>query len=286
MAKKNKQRTFWKKVRSKYKLSFFNENTLEEVWTFRLSRLGAFLMFILVASAIIGATAFLIVGTPLKNFLPGYINTATRVKIVDNALRVDSMQRALHLQEAYLLSLKNTFSGEVSFDSIPVIDSLLIFPVDSLLEKSKIAADFVKRFEDEEKYTLTVFTNTIPTEGLIFFTPVNGEVTKQFNIGEGHFGIDILPARNAGVAATLDGTVVAANYTIEYGYVIQLQHSNDFISIYKYNTQLLKSVGQKVTGGEKIAIAGNGREPDILPACEFQLWHKGQPLNPEDYVSF
>lgn len=282
----NKQRTFWKKVRSKYKLSFFNENTLEEVWTFRLSRLGAFIVFALLLSAIVGGTYFIIAITPLKTLLPGYVKTETRIKMIDNALRVDSLQRQVRLQESYLEGLRNTLSGNISFDSIQVTDSILIFPVDSLLEKSQAAADFVRKFEEEERYTLTIFTNDIPTEGFVFYSPVKGEIKRRFNVAEKHYGIDILPARNASVAATLDGTVLSADYTIEAGYVIMLQHSNDFISVYKYNSQLLKQVGDKVIGGEKIAIAGTNGEQGEVPLLEFQLWHKGVPLNPEEYVTF
>ena len=94
MAKRNRFKAFWKKMRSKYKLSFFNENTLEEVWTFRLSRLGAFLFFSALVIIIFSGAMYLIVGTPLKNYLPGYLKTETRVKIMDNALRIDSLNQA------------------------------------------------------------------------------------------------------------------------------------------------------------------------------------------------
>ena len=287
MPKLHKQRMFWKKVRSKYKLSFFNESSLEEVWTFRLSRLGAFIGLFLLLFMIFAAVVVLFAATPLKTLLPGYLKTEDRAQIVDNALVVDSLERKVALQEKYINSLRIILSGEISFDSIVVTDTLPLFPKqDSLLEQSRASLDFVQKFEEEEKYTLTVLPNTPPTDGFIFYPPVRGNVTRMFDPAVNHFGVDVSAPKNGAVAAVLDGTVISASFTIETGYVIAVQHSNDFISIYKYNAQLLKSVGEKVVGGENIALAGNGEEEADTPLLEFQLWHKGQPLNPLEYITF
>ncbi|MBQ7822656.1 MAG: M23 family metallopeptidase [Bacteroidaceae bacterium] len=287
MPKLHKQRTFWKKVRSKYKLSFFNENSLEEVWTFRLSRLGAFIGLSLLLFMTFAAVAFLFAATPLKTLLPGYLKTEARAKIVDNALILDSLERKVNLQEKYINSLRFILSGEINFDSISTTDSLPTFPQqDSLLEQSKASLDFMQKFEEEEKYTLTVLPNTLPTDGFIFYPPVRGTVTQIFNPVIKHFGVDVSVPKNTAVAAVLDGTVISSSYTIETGYIIEIQHSNDFISIYKYNAQLLKTIGEKVIGGEKIALAGNGDGEKNTPLLEFQLWHKGQPLNPLEYITF
>lgn len=111
-------------------------------------------------------------------------------------------------------------------------------------------------------------------------------IKQKFNPENNHFGIDILAPKRVSVAATLDGTVISAGYTVDYGYVIEIQHSNNFISIYKYNAELLKSIGDKVSGGEVIALTGNGTKDSFPPLVEFQLWHMGQALNPEDYIAF
>lgn len=287
MAKRNRFRTFWKKMRSKYKLSFFNENTLEEVWTFRLSRLGAFLFFTALIIIIFSGAMYLIVGTPLKNYLPGYLRTETRVKIMDNALRIDSLNQAMQLNDAYLRNLTNILTGNIKIDSIRnVKDSILSFPTDSFLTQSQITTNFIQQYEEEEKYKLNVFNQTIPTDGFIFYTPAKGSVKQKFNPENGHFGIDILTPQRASVAAALDGTVISAGYTVDYGYVIEIQHRNNFISIYKYNAELLKSIGDKVSGGEIIAMTSNGTKNSQAPLIEFQLWHMGQALNPEDYITF
>ncbi|MBS1388093.1 MAG: M23 family metallopeptidase [Barnesiella sp.] len=111
---------------------------------------------------------------------------------------------------------------------------------------------------------------------------------KAYNPKEGHFGIDIQCPRNTAVSAVLDGTIVSAGYTIDYGYVIYIQHSNNYLSVYKYNSGILKNIGDKVSGGEKIAVTGweDGKSSKQSCVAEFQLWHMGQSLDPEKYITF
>lgn len=162
-------------MRSKYKLSFFNENTLEEVWTFRLSRLGAIHVFHCTCCHHIMAATYLIVGTPLKNFLPGYLKRDARAKIMDNALRIDSLSKELEIKDHYLQNLNRILTGNIQHDSIEQIkDSLLTFPKDSFLNRSETTAEFIEKYEKDEKYRLNVFHDNIPTDGFIFYPPPKG----------------------------------------------------------------------------------------------------------------
>ena len=119
-----------------------------------------------------------------------------------------------------------------------------------------------------------------------FFTPVAGLVTREFNPVAGHFGIDLVAAPNEVVKATLEGTVIMSTWTLETGYVIQIQHGNELLSVYKHNAALFKSVGEKVVAGDAIAIVGNSGELTTGPHLHFELWHNRVPLNPADYIVF
>ena len=85
--RRTNKKSFWHRIRFKYKLSFFNEGTLEEVWSFRLSQLSAFAMLALFAFLLIAFTAFIIIKTPIRNYLPGYLDVEVRKEIMQNALR-------------------------------------------------------------------------------------------------------------------------------------------------------------------------------------------------------
>jgi murein DD-endopeptidase MepM/ murein hydrolase activator NlpD len=88
------------------------------------------------------------------------------------------------------------------------------------------------------------------------------------------------------VKATLPGTVTLAGWTLETGYVIQLQHENNIISLYKHNAELLKHIGDRVKAGEPIAIIGNSGELTTGPHLHFELWYNGTSLDPQQYITF
>ena len=283
----NKIKSVWKKLRFSYKLTIFNEHTLEQVLMFRISRLTVILSM-LIAVLIIGAlTIYLITRTPLRRTLPGYVTPEMRSQIVDNALAVDSLTRIVNINKAYLDNLANIFSGNIPLDSIDINSeqTLQTYSIDSLLPASNATNSFLRKYAEEGKYTLDVFNQNV-ADNLIFYPPVKGRVTQTYNPQRRIFGICITPPRQSPVAAVLDGTVIATYFTAEEGYVIEVQHNNNYISIYRCNDRLLKSVGQKVSEGENIAISGNLIEGKIRPYVEFQLWHQGVPLNPSEYIHF
>ena len=120
----------------------------------------------------------------------------------------------------------------------------------------------------------------------IFFTPIKGIIIDEFNPKAEHFGVDLVAPKNEAIKATLDGTVIFAEWTVETGYVIHLQHSNNLISIYKHNSSLHKKQGDKVRAGDVIAIVGNSGELSTGPHLHFELWYNGIPLNPQEYIVF
>jgi lipoprotein NlpD len=285
MNPKNKNRTFWKRIRFKYRLSFFNESMLEEVWSFRLSQLTVFIYVGLFAFALITITSIIIILTPIRNYLPGYLDVEIRNEILQNALRADSLETKIAIQSRYIENLSAILTGNITFDSIDYDPSSLV-NANYDIPRSERDSAFISQFEEDEKYSLTAL-NPSPTQTEIFFyKPLNGIISAAFNPDLSHFGIDLTSAPKESVLATLDGTVIFTGFDPNFGNVITLQHKNDFISIYKHNELLLKQVGDRVIAGEAIAIVGNTGQLSTGQHLHFELWHKGTPVNPEDYISF
>ncbi|HIX21548.1 MAG TPA: M23 family metallopeptidase [Candidatus Parabacteroides faecavium] len=279
--------SFWKRIRFKYKLSFINENTLEEVWSFRLSQLSVFISLGVFAFSLVAFTAFIIIMTPIRNYLPGYLDVEVRKEIVQNALRADSLERMIEIQNLYLKNVTGIISGTIELDSIREIDSLARVDADFEIPRSPEEEEYVKNFEQEEKYNLTVLnTNPLPMDGLFFYKPVNGVISSHYQADIHHFGVDIAAASKESVLATLDGTVMYAGYDPNQGNVIQLQHKNGFVSVYKHNELLLKEPGEQVVAGEAIALVGNTGKLSTGPHVHFELWYNGKPVNPEDFIVF
>ena len=285
--KKHKRKSVWKRIRFKYKLSFFNEATLEEVWSFRISGLSAFVTLALYALFLIAVTALIIIQTPIRNYLPGYLDVEVRKEIVQNALRADSLERIIAVQSMYLENITGILTGTAPIDSIRQIDSLAMLDATYEIPKGEREAAFVTSFEEEEKYNLAVLNTTpISADGVFFYKPITGVVSAPFEAETRHYGIDLVTAPRESVMATLDGTVVYAGFDPKYGNVIQLQHRNGFISIYKHNEILLKEAGDHVVAGEAIALVGDTGELSTGPHLHFELWFRGMPVNPEEYIAF
>lgn len=100
MQTNNKIKSVWKKLRFSYKLTIFNEHTLEQVVMLRISRLTVILSILIAVILIGGLTTYLITRTPLRRTLPGYISPEMRRQIVDNAISVDSLSRIININKA------------------------------------------------------------------------------------------------------------------------------------------------------------------------------------------
>ena len=101
-----------------------------------------------------------------------------------------------------------------------------------------------------------------------------------------HPFIDITAPAGSVVKAVLDGTVISSGWSSDTGHTIQLQHTDDIISIYKHNEKLLKKTGDKVKAGTAIALVGNSGDLSTGTHLHFELWHKGEAIDPLKYIKF
>lgn len=286
MPKKKRSKAFWNNIKFKYKLTIINENTLEEVVGIRVSKLNGMSVLFTICTIAFLIAACIIAFTPLRNYLPGYMNSDVRAQIVDNALRTDSLQQLVDRQNLYILNIQDIFSGKVNIDSVHSMDSLTTMRQDSLMARTAREDEFRRQYEETEKYNLTSMNSQAESDGRIFHRPALGMVSSHYDAQKRHYGIDIAANPNESVLATLDGTVILSTYTAETGYVIEVQHNQDFISVYKHCGSLLKQAGDAVKAGEAIALVGNSGALTTGPHLHFELWHRGRAVNPEKYIVF
>lgn len=285
--KTNKLAPFIQKIRFKYRVSILNENTLEESWHVRLSRFSVFMF----GSTLIFVTfillTILIFTTPISRYLPGYGESGNRSKIIQESMRADSMVQQIEMQKGYMGIIKEIITGKLKPDSIQSLDSVqLREKAHNLPEKSKHEKEFVGKFEEEEKYNLASIDSK-PNENMyVFFRPTRGVISSSFNLTDQQYGIYLITSPNESVMSVLGGTVVYAAFTFDFGWVIQVQHENNYLSIYKNNTRLLKAVGDEVKAGESIAITGDASGKKAGSQFYFELWKQGKPVNPEEVIIF
>ena len=287
MAKDDKKKNNW---RDKYRFSVINDHTLEEVWRIILTRYNAFLLTTFLLLFIIWATSTLISFTNLREFIPGYPDVEMRRNILMSAIRLDSLDRELKLRDKYFNNLNAIISGNQPVDMSVRQDTTRNYkaikfstsPDDSVLRA---------RVENEERYNLTlgpsIYESVSGLASLHFFPPVKGIVSGRYEVRTKHFGTDIVTKPKALVSAVLDGTVIFTGWTMETGFVIEVQHPNNIVSVYKHNASLLKETGDLVRAGDAISVVGDSGELYTSgPHLHFEIWYKGSPLDPEKHILF
>jgi murein DD-endopeptidase MepM/ murein hydrolase activator NlpD len=283
---------WWNKLRTKYRLVVMNEDSFEEKLSFRLSRLNVFVAVSTVAILLVIATTFIIAFTPLREFIPGYTNVSLQKRVYELQLKADSLEKEFARKDLILANIRNIIEGKDIVDRLPEQKPDTVRSPDVNYTHSPEDSLLRKEFENREQFNLyyndreELAGQTTPSRSLYFFCPLKGILTNPFDPEAGHFGVDIVAKRNEAVKSVLDGTVIFSSWTVETGYVIAVQHTGNFISVYKHNATLLKSQGAFVKAGDPIAIIGESGELTTGPHLHFELWSGGTPVNPVDYISF
>lgn len=286
---KTKESKKWvRKLRNKYRLVLMNDETYEEKFSFRLSPMNVFTwggtLFILIVVAVLSLVAF----TPVREFIPGYADVNLRRNAMNAVLKADSLERELLLKDQYLNNIALILEGKVKPEDLSRTDSVLP-PSHLVLARTREDSLLRAEIENQDKYNITLKEGSGDRRSIsnyFLFPPIKGVITASYNSREQHYGTDIAAPENEAVKSTLDGTVIMASWTSDDGYVMHVQHSNNIISVYKHNSVLLKKTGDFVKTGEAIAIVGNTGEHSYGPHLHFELWHNGNPVDPQTYIQF
>ena len=276
------------KLFNTFKLLVVNDETFEEVFSQRLSRLNAFVFLVIFVGLVSTLSFFVIAATPLRYLIPGIESAALQREVETLLVKTDSLQRVIETDSKYLDGIRRVLSGEVVYEA-PEIDSTSVFmdapSTDQLLETRKSIAmlELENQVKKEESYSPVVET-TISNP--LYFAPLSGVVSGVYDPTVGHLAIDIAAAEGTGVKAITDGTVLHAEWSANTGYNLVVVHQGETVSVYKHNSVIFKKQGDTVTAGEIIASVGNTGELSSGSHLHFELWKQGKPVNPQQYIKF
>ncbi len=286
MTKENKQ----VRESGKYRVSVVEQKTERVLWQRHFTK--PLLWLSILAAVLIGAALVwcLIAFTPLRATIPGYPDARTRNMAVQNALKIDSLERMITRWDLYAENLRRVVEGEeplnidsvlrvkAPVDSLPA-DAAALAQRDSLLRQEVTRSQGLQDGKGRSKVTL---------EGRHFIPPLKGVVSAEYDPLK-HPYLDISAPAGSPVVSVLDGTVVFAGWSDEMGYTIGVQHAGDILTFYKRNQKLLKAVGDKVTAGTSIALVGQTGSAENATTGDhlhFELWYGGEPVNPVQYINF
>jgi murein DD-endopeptidase MepM/ murein hydrolase activator NlpD len=287
------------RMKAPYRLIIRNDETLEEKASFRLSILNVYVLLSSIVVLMAISMILLIAYTPIKRYIPGYMGSGGREgrALVRLAKEVRELEISLEANEKYSDNLRRLLAGEVQTEK----DVQQLFSGEAVkTTKPKPVAtsdeDWQLRQEDEFSRLAEVSrqgrgNNSFgpqdrSIEQLFFIAPVRGEISAPFSLAKNHLGIDVVAPKNTAIRAVMDGYVFLADWTLETGNTIAIQHSNNVITFYKHNAALLKKTGSFVRAGEAIAIIGNTGDLTSGPHLHFELWYRGKAVDPADYIAF
>ena len=286
MAKKKKHTNkLKKKLTFKYRFVVLSEQTFEERFSFKLNRLNVIILGGAFTFLLIGFTAMIMAFTPLREYIPGYSSSALKKRATGLVYKVDSLQQQLAINDIYIQNIQQVLTGKIKstiLNKDSLVEQLRIEDIN--LAPTPIDSTFREEVESEERYS--VFEKATKKTDIVFFAPISGKITDVYNPKEKHYAVDIAVQKDTPVKAVADGTVIFTGFTAETGFVIIIEHTKGFISVYKHNASIHKEQGDLVKSGEAIANAGSTGALSTGPHLHFELWNDGYPVNPLNYIDF
>lgn len=292
-------RGFWASFRESlkhnYRLVVMNSDTFEEVRSFQLTLLNVYVAITSLLVVIALVVAMAIAYTPLRKYVPGYGDVVSKQDFIALQREMTEMEEQLAIYANYNENVRNILVGEVrtaeDLPEEPDTSNNVTNDEEVNLSEEEIALRREMELERVGRQAragggVQSGSSTIPLEQMYFIAPLSGEISAGFDPDKNHFGIDILAPKNTAVKAAMDGFVFFSDWTRETGNTIGIQHDNNVITFYKHNAELLKPAGSQVKAGEAIAIIGNTGHLTTGPHLHFELWHRGEAVNPVQFVGF
>ena len=283
MSKSNKEHKT-----SNFRLALIDNQSHKQLWTAHFTRTSFAIAIISVVVMLSAAIFSLIAFTPVRTFIPGYPDARSKRAAIQNAIKIDSLENVIYKWGLYSENLKRVMEGmdPIKIDSAVNASMTLKAAEADMREIQRKDSILRERVKEEEQFGLSSKAKrTLPIEGMHFFSPLKGVVSQGYNPVT-HPYIDITAPEGSVVKATLDGTVIYAGWSEDTGYTIQIQHEGDIVSIYRHNEKLLKKSGEKVNAGTPIALVGNTGTLTTGDHLHFELWHKGEAVDPTKYINF
>lgn len=290
-------------LEKKFLLIIRNEETLEQTASYRLTLQNLYLLacsLILIFGIVF---FFLIIFTPIKKYIPGYGELSSQSEYVLLEKKLQELDKNIRARDTYIDAYERVLDGkpEKTSDIAKNVQIKLVKPEvePKVKEDSLLRAEFEAVLAKERKGKANSSENARPSAfiksgssnsydyaSVPLHAPCRGPLGARYNPENGHLGVDIIAAKNTPIKATLEGTVMQADWSIENGHTIAIQHENNLVSMYKHNSAILKKVGVRVKSGEAIAIIGNTGSLTDGPHLHFELWYKGKPVDPTAFIRF
>jgi murein DD-endopeptidase MepM/ murein hydrolase activator NlpD len=271
-------------AKPRYTVVVFKEGATGATRTFSFSRKGLAISLASTILVLILLTLAGIVYTPVGTYLPIIDKEKEKRygnQILDIQKQVLAISQEMEALRGYNLRLRTALGETLSApesvamaSAAPDSTGASASPVGAVSKTARTPVAGAEEPAGAGKAALEV-PLTVPADGFI---------TKSFEPGQFHYGIDIAGKPGTGVLAAADGRVLFAGWTYDDGFSLMIAHAEGFVTVYKHNQSVLKNTGAPVKRGELIALMGNTGRTSSGTHLHFEVWRDGVPDNPQQYL--
>lgn len=251
-------------------------------YNFKPSRLwNWFYVSLLVVTIVV---LLIVMFTPISGLLYNRHDAQLRDRVIEVSQKVQALKDSLKARDSQLSEMQQVISA--GDDTTFAVNNQFSQVIESSNQK-----------KSELEFTSEVTNTGMLSQNEIIFSnifeqapefptsyPVDGTFTRGFNPENGHYGIDIATEQGTSFNAIADGAIINQDWTINYGYVLHVQHSNGIITVYKHAASVSKSIGDIVLKGDVLGTTGDVGVLSSGPHLHVEIWKNGVPQNPNTYL--
>jgi murein DD-endopeptidase MepM/ murein hydrolase activator NlpD len=273
----------------------------KEARSFRVSRLGLLLMGFAAVVVVVAATLAVLMYTPLAIYVPipnPELEQRYGRQILETQERLNALAGDVLILRDYNRQLRKALGEESARDTSGVKSMPLprshedpLATPDSLVGYTGAGVEgFLPEYPEVGGGTQGTYAPVVVTRGDLarskfpLMIPADGFVTQGFDLQSNHFGMDFAGKRGTPVFAAADGHVLFSGWTYDDGNILIIAHGGGYVTVYKHNQTLLKTVQNRVSRGEPIALLGTSGRTSVGPHLHFEVWKDGIPQDPNDYL--
>ena len=270
------------KAKKRYKIVIEDESRLRQIASvsappYLLWIGGAIAIILMITIAVL-----LIIGTPIRTLMPGYLKKGERTEAEEGLLRLDSLRNSYMLNNAYLTNILTVLDTDrTPSDSTQLSEILTELPPDSLLPTSPLEIEFINQLKDREQYNVSIIAPLAADQLTIYPVAAGATIDEKT---QNALKARILTPKGSPICAIAEGRVLSIqNPAPEGGSSIVIQHDNGFASRYSHIGTPAVKQGSLVEGGSVIAHGGNGGH--LSPGIFFiEMWYDGTPVEPGKFL--
>jgi murein DD-endopeptidase MepM/ murein hydrolase activator NlpD len=258
------------------------DNDPAKAETFVIKKASVIWTIIIVLVFSLGIVSLVYFFTPLSTIHQQQMDASFRSEIIGISERVAALQDSLRARDLQLNDLKNFVRNvpDTTFSVQSGTRSVIRYPGQDM----SASAIEIPSYEMLSRYKIMQNSSELADLGFSPEVPINGRLTQGYSADRRHFGVDISADQGTPFSAIEEGVVLYTEWTINFGYVIVVQHSGGFVSVYKHGASLAKQQGDVVLKGSILGSVGDSGVLSSGSHLHLEIWQMGMPNDPLFFI--